>query len=271
MYVYWQKISDIVDEVARQYSIDDAIALAERLKGMNDERIVRILGDYDNEPLYETSIKGMLHYILMTLQEINAKMQTVEYTVTEISDKSSQMLKYGSNFTSTPSEFAQDILQTMLQAYRFRSLRQLAETIFETRLPEPVRFAQPHTGVVGDFVRIPQNGMLGIEPHVVQSFKVRALAYGKFINPPWMTVFVDLYSQPTDDTYYQITTLSPSVLDPNEGLAIYWKQLNYLNPDTDYIWARIRTHIPTDDWAYPYYADKAIQFRLEQHVGQILG
>lgn len=274
MYLYWQKVTDIVDEVARQYSIDDAIALAERLKGMNDERIVRILGDYEGEPVFDTSIKGMLNRILNVLQVIDAKLETVEYNVEAISDKSSQMLKYGSNFRSTPSEFAQNILNTMLHAYRFRSTdwvnREIDEIIFEARRPEPVRFAEPHTGVLGNFVRIPQNAMLGLEPQVVHSFKVMALVYGDFINPPWNTVLVDLYSQPVDDTYYQITTLSPSVRDPNKGFSIYWQQLNYLNPSTDYIWAKIRAYVPTDDWAYPWFSGRVVEWRLEQYAGQVL-
>lgn len=92
-YPDWDRISRIVTDVSRD-DVYRAVTLARRLIGMNDERLLRILGDYENEEVYNTSIKGMLFLILLELQQIrnnltdiNAGVNTIRRYSKDISTK----------------------------------------------------------------------------------------------------------------------------------------------------------------------------------------
>lgn len=272
VYKQWQKITDIVEETARLYSIDEALYLASRLIGMNDERIVRILGDYDNEPVPETSIKGMLNRILIALQTINARMETVELNVETVADNTTAMLKYG-EFRANNSDYWDTHRREMLQAYYFRNSRVYGQSggIFEFTNPMPVRVHPTHSGVAGNFVRVPQNGMLGLEPQVVHSFRCTSLRYGKWYNPPWMHLWLNFYSSPEYTHSAHMLSLSPSVVDGNQGVAIFHAQMNYLNPETDYVWIQALIAVPESDWSYQDFMSDTVTLRIEQHIGQMLG
>ena len=294
----WDQITQALDAVAREYGTDAAAELAERLlMRYDDSRIVRILGDYENEPIPNTSIKGMLYRILQelaVLRDIDAKLADNYVELSAINQSTTRLAKY-SPLQPTVNDQQIGRYGELRQSYIFRAVRRLEPPRYE---PAPInrhkyeffapiaRIPSPHNGVVdagdhGCHVRIAQNHQLGLSPYVYTSFIFRWYLNGQQVAPViWQTASGDanyldvtLSSQPyipiyANDPNRPETVQAYDSIGGGFGYIIYRKQLRY--DAHDYLWMNVCMIVWHDnDPQVPWFQSGSLQCQLDVYTGYI--
>lgn len=124
-YVNWDKISQVVVETSRT-DVYQAVELAKRLMGMDITPLLRILGDYEGEPVYNKSIKGMLNLILSMLYAIEDRLRTVEFEMPSVNTNLREMIKYSDNIKPYPNKRA------MRASYPYHLISYVATGTYQT-------------------------------------------------------------------------------------------------------------------------------------------
>lgn len=239
-YSNWDKISQIVVETSRT-DVYSAVELAKRLMGMDITPLLRILGDYEGEPRYNTSIKGMLNHILSMLYAIEDRLRTVEFEMPSVNTNLRELVKYSDTVQPYPNKRA------MRASYPYHVISYVATSVYQTasgsfwyadnwRRAGGSINAHQVGGSDGLMIRIPTPQIWWYDSNVVipYHFLLQIMRNG---------------NAPTDDAPIPVIGLYP---DENSTVPFNSGQFDFdystysfktvLNPryqDNEYIWARI--------------------------------
>lgn len=293
----WDQITQALDTVAREYGPETAAELAERLlMRYDDSRIVQILGDYANEQTPNTSIKGMLHQIVLLLRDIDDKLTDQHAELTAINSSTEMLAKYGELRSHANETYVRSKYGELRQSYRFKRVRQVQPprydpvyypdgVLYEFYAPTP-RIQSPDNRVVdqglrGCHVRIAQNHQLGLSEYVYTSLVFTWYLDDQQVAPVvWYhqptsvrnTMYLTLSAQPYIPVY--VTDPRPetvqdySSIDGGFGYFIYRQQLRY--DAHDYLWLNVCMLVAQDDDPQvDWFTSGALQCQVDVYTGYI--
>lgn len=234
---YWHRVADVVATVARD-DLDGAINLAERLlmSRFDDSRLLRILGDYAGEQIYNRSIKGMLMAIVDALRELIEIQNQMLVSTESIQTTASTMLRHGSTFKAKPSEYAQKNLtgRYIVHGYNIYGW----QLVYGTYRPVD---ADPVDGVLSPGGAI-QDGWLRL--FIPDGYRDPG--------PPYIDGFIRLILWRGGDSikgaqpYAVVSTLPDPIQGISQTIELGWDTQNYdwygsftINRGVEYLWLLI--------------------------------
>ena len=295
----WDQITKVLDAVAREYGTDAAAELAERLlMRYDDSRIVRILGDYEGEPIPETSIKGMLYRILQelaVLRDIDAKLADQYLELAGINESATTLAKY-SPLREQVNSVTAGKYGELRQSYQFRAVRRLDALRYDFQYPNrheyefyaPIaRVPSPHNaavdeGIHGCHVRIAQNHQLGLSEYVYTTLAFTFYLDGQQVAPVlWQNYhsgtanylkttlsaqpFIPVYANdPRPETVPAYTSIGGGF-----GYILYYNQLSY--NAHDYLWLNVCMIVWHDnDPQVEWFQSGKLQCRVDVYNGYVM-